>query len=60
MSSTISDMVRYARLQANGGSLDGKQVVNASALKESHTPQFIRSYSGTGMTGSGMGWNTFS
>ncbi len=59
VSSTISDMVRYARLQANGGSLDGKQVVNASALKESHTPQFIRSYSGTGMTGSGMGWNTF-
>ncbi|AGB02580.1 serine hydrolase [Methanoregula formicica] len=59
VSSTINDMVRYARFQANGGSLDGKQVVNASALKESHTPQFIRSYSGTGMMGSGMGWNTF-
>ena len=59
VSSTVSDMVRYARLQANGGSLDGNQVVNASALKETHTPQFIKSYSGTGMTGYGLGWNTF-
>lgn len=59
VSSTINDMARYARMQANGGSLDGKQIVHASALMESHTPQYIRSYSGTGMTGSGMGWNTF-
>jgi CubicO group peptidase (beta-lactamase class C family) len=59
VSSTIQDMARYARMQANGGSLDGKQVVNASALKESHSPQYIKTYSGTGMTGSGMGWNTF-
>jgi CubicO group peptidase (beta-lactamase class C family) len=59
VSSTLSDMVRYARLQANGGSLDGKQVVNTSALREMHTPQAIRSYSGTGMTGTGLGWNTF-
>jgi len=59
VSSTINDMARYARLQANGGFIDGKQVVNASALRESHSPQYIKSYSGTGMTGSGMGWNTF-
>ncbi|MDD5143076.1 serine hydrolase [Methanoregula sp.] len=59
VSSTINDMVRYARLQANGGSLDGKQVVNASTLRESHSPQYIKSYSGAAMTGSGMGWNTF-
>lgn len=59
MSSTISDMVRYARLQANGGSIDGNQVVNASALNDTHTPQFIKTYSGTGMTGAGLGWNTY-
>lgn len=59
VSSTITDMARYARLQANGGSIDGNQVINASALKETHAPQFIRSSSATGMTGSGLGWNTY-
>jgi CubicO group peptidase (beta-lactamase class C family) len=59
VSSTLNDMVRYARMQANGGSLDGRQIVNASALRETHTPSYIRSYSGTGMTGSGLGWNTY-
>lgn len=59
VSSTINDMARYARLQANGGSIDGRQVVNASALRETHTPSFIRSYYGSGMTGSGLGWNTY-
>ncbi|NMB78730.1 MAG: beta-lactamase family protein, partial [Methanomicrobiales archaeon] len=32
VSSTLNDMVRYARLQANGGSIEGRQVVNTSAL----------------------------
>jgi CubicO group peptidase (beta-lactamase class C family) len=59
VSSTLNDMVRYARLQANGGSIDGKQIVNASALRDAHTPSFIRSYYGSGMTGSGLGWNTY-
>ncbi|PKG32193.1 serine hydrolase [Methanoregula sp.] len=59
VSSTLNDMARYARLQANGGSIDGKQVVNASALRETHTPSFIRSYYGSGMSGSGLGWNTY-
>jgi len=59
VSSTLNDMVRYARLQANGGSVDGRQVVNASALGDTHTPSYIRSYSGTGMVGSGLGWNTY-
>jgi CubicO group peptidase (beta-lactamase class C family) len=59
VSSTASDMARYARIQANEGLIDGKQVINASALRETHTPQYIRSYSDTGMTGSGLGWNTF-
>lgn len=58
VSSTLNDMIRYARMQANGGSIDNTQVVNASALRESHTPQYIRTYSGTEMTGSAMGWNT--
>lgn len=59
VSSTLNDMVRYARLQANGGSVDGLQIVNTSALRETHTPSYIRSYSGTGMVGSGLGWNTY-
>lgn len=59
VSSTINDMARYARLQANGGSIDGREVVNASALAETHTPSFIRSYYGSGMAGSGLGWNTY-
>jgi CubicO group peptidase (beta-lactamase class C family) len=59
VSSTISDMARYARLQANGGVIDGKEVINASAWREMHTPQYIRTYSGTEMTGSGLGWNTY-
>ncbi|MDP3563604.1 MAG: serine hydrolase [Methanoregula sp.] len=59
VSSSISDMTRYARLQANGGWIDGKEVINTSALRETHTPQYIRAYSGTGMSGSGLGWNTY-
>jgi CubicO group peptidase (beta-lactamase class C family) len=59
VSSTINDMARYARLQANGGSIDGKQVINASALRETHTPHYIRSYSDSEMAGSGLGWNTY-
>ena len=59
ISSTLNDMVRYARLQANGGSVDGRQVVNASALRDAHTPWYIRSYYGNGMAGSGLGWNTY-
>jgi len=59
VSSTLNDMIRYARLQANGGSVDGRQVVNASALRDTHTPSYIRSYSGSGMVGSGLGWNTY-
>ena len=59
VSSTLNDMVRFARLQANGGSIDGRQVINASALRDTHTPQFIKSYYGSGMVGSGLGWNTY-
>jgi CubicO group peptidase (beta-lactamase class C family) len=59
MSSTLNDMVRYARLQADGGSLDGRQIVNTSALRDAHSPSFIRNYYGSGMVGTGMGWNTY-
>ena len=59
MSSTLNDMVRYARLLTNGGSIDGQQIVTASALRDTHTPSYIRSYSGSGMVGSGLGWNTY-
>jgi len=58
VSSTINDMVRYARLQLDNGSIDGKQVIAADALRETHTPQNIMSSSGTGMTAYDMGWET--
>lgn len=57
VSSTISDMARYARLQLNEGSIDGKQVIAADALRETHTPQNIRKFFGTNMTAYGMGWD---
>jgi CubicO group peptidase (beta-lactamase class C family) len=60
VSSTISDMARYARLQVNGGSIDGKQVINATALRETHTPQNLRKFSDSGMLAYGMGWDIIS
>jgi CubicO group peptidase (beta-lactamase class C family) len=58
VSSTVNDMARYARLQVNEGSIDGKQVIAADALRETHKPQNILKYSKTGMTAYGLGWDT--
>ncbi len=58
VSSTINDMTRYARLQLNDGSIDGRQVVNASALRDTHTPQNIMKYTGTSITLYDLGWET--
>ena len=57
VSSTISDMARYARLQLNDGSIDGTQVIAADALRETHTPQNIHKLSGRNMSAYGMGWD---
>ena len=58
VSSTIRDMTRYARLQVNDGTIDGKEVINASALRETHRPQNLRTWSGTGLTAYALGWDT--
>lgn len=58
VSSTIEDMVRYARLQLNEGSIDGQQVIAAGALRETHTPQNIVRSSPTGVTTYALGWDS--
>ncbi len=58
-SSSVNDMARWMRLQLADGRFEGRQVVNAKALAETHAPQ-VRS--GTNhLTGAptfyGLGWN---
>jgi len=56
ISSTITDMTRYARLQLNGGNIDGEQIVAADALSETHKPQTIIQSTNTSMKTYGLGW----
>ena len=58
VSSTINDMARYARLQLNNGSIDGKQVIDAAALKETHRPQNIMKTTSTSITAYDLGWES--
>ena len=58
VSSTINDMARYARLQVDEGTIDGNQVIAADALRETHKPQNLRSFTGTGLTAYDLGWDT--
>jgi CubicO group peptidase (beta-lactamase class C family) len=39
VSSTVRDLAQWVRLQLGNGKLDGKQVINAEALAETHRPQ---------------------
>jgi len=56
VSSTIRDMTRYARLQLNGGSIDGKQVIDAGALLETHKPHIIKKTTRSSMDAYCLGW----
>ncbi|MCX6698734.1 MAG: serine hydrolase [Methanomicrobiales archaeon] len=58
VSSTINDMARYARLQLNEGSIDGKQVIDAAALKETHRPQNIMRTTNTSIMAYDLGWES--
>lgn len=58
VSSTINDMARYARLQLNDGSIDGKQVIDAAALKETHRPQNIMRTTNTSIMAYDLGWES--
>ena len=58
VSSTINDMTRYARLQLNDGIIDGKQVIDAAALRETHRPQNIMRTTNTSIVAYDLGWET--
>jgi len=40
-SASLNDMLRFLRLQLGNGTLDGKTIVDADALAQSHVPQMI-------------------
>lgn len=57
---SLNDMLRFLRLQLGGGTLDGKELVDADALAQSHTPQMISAPpSSPAARGGfyGFGWN---
>lgn len=56
VSSTITDMARYARLQVSGGIIDGREVINRTALGETHRPQNIMKYTNTTFGAYALGW----
>ena len=39
MSSSVHDLLRWLRLNLNGGQLDGKQVIPAHVVRQAHAPQ---------------------
>lgn len=61
VSSTISDMARWMRLQLGNGTLDGEEIVNADALADTHRPWNLIRRTGLPQEGSntayGPGWN---
>ena len=52
VSSSVKDMAKWMRLQLNGGTFEGRQIIAAEALAESHRPQM-----NTGNGFYGYGWN---
>ncbi|MDH6554739.1 serine hydrolase [Streptomyces sp. SAI-041] len=59
-SSTVRDMTKWLRLQMGNGKFEGRQVVDAGALEETHVPHMVSEppHSPAGRTGFyGLGWN---
>ncbi|TKJ45953.1 serine hydrolase [Candidatus Aerophobetes bacterium Ae_b3b] len=56
VSSTISDMVKWVRMQLAGGDFEGKRIICVEALKETHKPQTIIHSSDNGLSCYGLGW----
>lgn len=58
-SSNIKDLAQWMRLHLAEGKFNGTQVVEADALAETHTPQFVTGYTpAEGRIGAyGLGWN---
>jgi CubicO group peptidase (beta-lactamase class C family) len=60
ITSSISDLMRWARLELGGGMLDGEEVVDEAALAQTHTPHILNHAPGPiwGPSGFyGLGWN---
>jgi CubicO group peptidase (beta-lactamase class C family) len=60
ISSSIKDMTTWARLQLDGGKLDGQEIVAEDALTATHTPRILsRPLSAPDAPGAfnGLGWN---
>ncbi|WP_373428875.1 serine hydrolase [Streptomyces rishiriensis] len=59
-SSTVRDMTKWLRLQLGNGKFEGRQVVDADALEQTHVPHMVSEppHSPAGRTGFyGLGWN---
>nr|WP_141203006.1 serine hydrolase [Streptomyces griseorubiginosus] len=59
-SSTVRDMTKWLRLQLGNGKFEGRKVVDAEALEETHLPHIVSEppHSPAGRAGFyGLGWN---
>ncbi|WP_030326784.1 serine hydrolase [Streptomyces sp. NRRL B-3229] len=59
-SSTVRDMTKWLRLQLGNGKFEGRKVVDADALEETHLPHIVSEppHSPAGRAGFyGLGWN---
>ncbi|HET7716475.1 MAG TPA: serine hydrolase [Bauldia sp.] len=58
VSSTVRDMAKWLILQLNEGRYEGRQIVDAEALAETHRPQIVRGHDRQGRPMFyGLGWN---
>jgi CubicO group peptidase (beta-lactamase class C family) len=60
VSSSVNDLIKWMQLQLNGGKFEGKVLIEATALEETHRPQVLTgSRKDTGLpTFYGLGWDT--
>jgi len=58
VSSTLNDLTRWMRVSLDEGSFGGKQLVDADALAETHSPQIVTNYDPHGgrLVTYGLGW----
>ncbi len=60
VSSSVNDVATWVRLQLNGGTVDGKEIIKEEALLPTHTPQIVKppapTYDGPAHS-YGLGWN---
>jgi CubicO group peptidase (beta-lactamase class C family) len=58
VSSSVRDMAQWLRLQLGGGKVNGRQVVAAAALEETHRPQVVSGFNPVTQRANfyGLGW----